>query len=112
MEAAGSTRRTRRVATAVAMVAVVLVAGIAGLAAQGATAGGRAGGSVTIGVIEHLTGPSAYYGTGETKAIKAAVAYLNSKGGILGKQINLQVLDDADNPSQSVPLVRKFASDS
>jgi branched-chain amino acid transport system substrate-binding protein len=85
-----------------------------GSSALGATGAARAktSGAVTIGVIEHLTGPSAYYGTGEVKSIKAAVAYLNSTGGILGKQINLQVLDDADNPAQSVPLVRKFASDS
>jgi branched-chain amino acid transport system substrate-binding protein len=71
-----------------------------------------AGGTQTIGVVEHLTGPSAYYGTGEVQAMRAATAYFNSTGGILGKQIQLQVVDDADNPAQSVTVVRKLASDS
>ena len=115
MDALAMTRRarnTRRIGIAVASLVLGIAAAVAGVAAHGATAGDKASGSVTIGVIEHLTGPSAYYGTGETKSIKAAVAYLNAQGGILGKQIKLQVLDDADNPAQSVPLVRKFASDS
>jgi branched-chain amino acid transport system substrate-binding protein len=91
----------------------LMVAAAALLTGSSVQSGNAAGkGTVTIGVIEHLTGPSAYYGTGETKSIKAAVAYLNSRGGILGKTIKLQVLDDADNPAQSVPLVRKFASNS
>lgn len=114
MDALGGTRRartSRRIGIAVASLVVGVAAAVAGFAAHGAAADNKAG-SVTVGVIEHLTGPSAYYGTGETKSIKAAVAYMNSTGGILGKQIKLQVLDDADNPAQSVPLVRKFASNS
>jgi branched-chain amino acid transport system substrate-binding protein len=103
---------TRRAGIVVASLVVGIAAAVTGVAAHGAAAGHKAGESITIGVIEHLTGPSAYYGTGETKSIKAAVAYLNSQGGILGKQIKLEVLDDADNPAQVVPLVRKFASNS
>lgn len=99
--------RPRNLVLALTAVAAVALAGSAIQAGAAPNSG-----TVTIGVIEHLTGPSAYYGTGETKSIKAAVAYLNSKGGILGKKIKLQVLDDADNPAQSVPLVRKFASNS
>ena len=111
-----SGRQVRKIWVLGPLAAAAMAATLAAATSVGAkpsTSSSRhASGSVTIGVIEHLTGPSAYYGTGETKAIKAAIAYINSKGGILGKKIQLQVLDDADNPAQTVPLVRKLASDS
>lgn len=72
----------------------------------------KTSGSVTIGVIEHETGPSAYYGLGEIKAFKSATAYLNTQGGILGKKINLKILDDGDNPALSANDVRTLAGDS
>jgi branched-chain amino acid transport system substrate-binding protein len=64
-----------------------------------------------IGVGEMLTGPSAYYGNAVLQGVQVSLDRLNSHGGVLGQKIELQVLDDASDNTQSVNIVRKFAED-
>lgn len=99
--------RSKRKSSVAIASAAALAAGMFGTT----TANAATGGSVTIGVIEHETGPSAYYGLGEIKAFKAAVSYVNAHGGVLGQTLTLRILDDSDNPSLSVNDVRTLAGD-
>lgn len=82
---------------------------LSGWVSQGAQA--RTGGTVKIGVGEMLTGGSAYYGQAVLKGVQLAVEQLNTKGGILGKHIVLQVQDNASDNAQAVNIVRKYAGD-
>ncbi|MFC7645543.1 ABC transporter substrate-binding protein [Streptosporangium lutulentum] len=49
-------------------------------------------------------------GLQDSEGAKAAVKYLNDNGGLLGKQINLTVLDDKSQPSLAVQLVGQLTS--
>lgn len=104
--------RTLKYGTALLVCLLGLTAWQPGISNSASHSSATSGGTVTIGVVEHLTGPSAYYGTGEVKAMRAATDYFNSQGGILHKKLQLDVVDDADNPAQSVTVVRKLASNS
>lgn len=61
-----------------------------------------AGDKVKIGVLAPLSGPYARIGDHEVWGIKAAVAEINSSGGILGKQIELIIYDDEAKPTSAV----------
>ncbi|VFU09072.1 Amino acid/amide ABC transporter substrate-binding protein, HAAT family [Methylocella tundrae] len=53
--------------------------------------------SVTIGILHSLTGTMAISETGAVEAEKLAVAEINAKGGVLGRQIKLIVEDGASD---------------
>jgi branched-chain amino acid transport system substrate-binding protein len=80
----------------------------------GSNPGGGSGGAggVKIGVAEMLTGSGAFYGNAVLEGIKVAQKELNDKGGILGKQVELQVEDNASDNAQSTSLIKKFGGDS
>lgn len=67
--------------------------------------------TIRIGVGEMLTGPSAYYGNAVLQGVRVALDTLNARGGVLGRKLELQVLDDASDNTQAVNIVRKFAQD-
>jgi len=58
-----------------------------------------------------LTGPQAIVGQGDREAVLALVRYWNNRGGIKGRRIVVDVLDNASNPSQAVQNVQRFVSD-
>lgn len=80
--------------------------------ASGQTPAASTTSEVTIGVIEMLTGDSAFYGNAVLEGIEVAKDEINAAGGILGKQISLKVEDNASDNAQSTTLARTFASDS
>jgi len=113
--------RISRHSTAVAGTAAALTLLAAGCASGGPGGSSSSGGSsapssngstVTVGLIEHETGPSAFYGQTEIKGIKAAAKVINSEGGILGKKITFDIQDDADTPAKSVQAVKQLAANS
>jgi branched-chain amino acid transport system substrate-binding protein len=59
-----------------------------------------------------LTGPTQLVGQSDRQAVEAVVAYWNSRGGVRGRRVVVDVLDNASNPSQAVQNVQKFISDS
>ncbi|MDR1832351.1 MAG: ABC transporter substrate-binding protein [Fusobacteriaceae bacterium] len=61
-----------------------------------------AGGSdeVVIGVTLPMTGDSAYGGQQSTAGMKIAVEEINAAGGILGKKVRLDILDDKRDPTE------------
>jgi branched-chain amino acid transport system substrate-binding protein len=99
-----------RIAAILAGVAVV--ATIAVTAASGATRTdpGVTGTSVTIGGTFPLTGVASLYKT-IPAAEKAYFDYVNdTAGGVNGRKINFEILDDSYDPSKTVPLAQQLVS--
>jgi branched-chain amino acid transport system substrate-binding protein len=78
---------------------------VAGLAASPAQA------QVKIGVAGPLTGSNAAFGTQLKVGADQAVADLNAHGGVLGKQVDEVVVDDACDPKQAVSAANQLVSD-
>jgi branched-chain amino acid transport system substrate-binding protein len=68
-------------------------------------------GTVYLGMDTPLTGAQAIVGQGDREAVLALVRYWNNRGGIRGRRIVVDVLDNASNPSQAVQNVQRFVSD-
>ncbi|WP_425993233.1 ABC transporter substrate-binding protein [Afipia sp. DC4300-2b1] len=77
----------------------LLSAGVAGQAAAQ---------TIKIGVNEPLTGPFAASGTYVVNGAKIAADEINSKGGILGKKIELVVEDNKSNPTEAAAVAEKL----
>ena len=67
--------------------------------------------AIYFGMDAPLTGPTQLVGQSDRQAVEAVVAYWNSRGGIKGRRVVVDVLDNASNPSQAVQNVQKFISD-
>jgi ABC-type branched-subunit amino acid transport system substrate-binding protein len=77
----------------------------------GATDVGVTATSITLGNVSTLTGPVPGIFQGAVIGTQAAVAYLNSQGGINGRQFKLDVRDDqfdtGQNRAQTIDLIGK-----
>ena len=73
-----------------------------------ASASAYAEDTVKIGVIQPLTGSVAYNGTTDVNGIKLALAEINAKGGVLGKQIELVIEDGQCKPANTVNAAEKL----
>jgi ABC-type branched-subunit amino acid transport system substrate-binding protein len=92
-----------------ALVAAVAVAGAAVGAAAGAHRAdpGITKTSIKIGGTFPLTGVASLYKT--IPAAEAAYyAYVNAHGGVNGRKIDFSILDDAYDPSKTVPLAQQL----
>ena len=67
--------------------------------------------AIYFGMDAPLTGPTQLVGQSDRQTVEAVVAYWNSRGGIKGRRVVVEVLDNASNPSQAVQNVQKFISD-
>jgi branched-chain amino acid transport system substrate-binding protein len=94
------------------LAAAVTAACSAVLVLAGFTAGPKQAGTVYLGMDTSLTGQRAIVGQGDREAVLALVRYWNNRGGIRGRRIVVDVLDNASNPSQAVQNVQRFVSDS
>jgi len=92
-----------------AFAVVIAVAAVAVSAASGAhkTDPGITSTSITIGGTFPLTGVASLYKT-IPAAEKAYFDYTNANGGVNGRKINFDILDDAYNPAQTVPLTQQL----
>lgn len=63
---------------------------------------------LVVGAVYPLTGPVAYDGETKLNGAKLAVEEVNAKGGVLGRQLKLDVQDGACNPAQSVSAAEKL----
>ncbi len=78
-------------------------------ASSGGAAAPKAGDNVfRIGVITSLTGANAAFGQAHKNGYAIALNDLNAKGGVLGKQIELDYYDDQSKPDQAVQGVSKL----
>ena len=63
-----------------------------------------------LNAIFAVTGPAAFIGGPAAQAFKAIEGYVNSTGGIHGRPIHMNVLDDQTNPQVAVQLVNGLAA--
>ncbi|HEY2373113.1 MAG TPA: ABC transporter substrate-binding protein [Gaiellaceae bacterium] len=99
-------RRARFLTLSVGAAIIATVAVSAATGARQATPGITAT-SVKIGGTFPLTGVAALYKT-IPAAENAYYSYVNDHGGVNGRKINFEILDDGYDPSKTVPLVQKM----
>ncbi len=66
------------------------------------------GNKIRIGVVTSLTGSNAAFGQAHKNGYAIALDELNSKGGLLGKTVELDYYDDQSRPDQAVQGVSKL----
>ncbi len=111
MKVVGS-RRTRRLRALTAviastMAAILLAACSSSGSGSSSTTGGTGSGAITLGELGPLTGARADIGAAMVQGAKLALGVINSGGGVLGHQVNLDPQDDASDPADAVPAVDK-----
>ncbi|MBV1797420.1 branched-chain amino acid ABC transporter substrate-binding protein [Siccirubricoccus sp. G192] len=78
--------------------------------ALAATAGARAqGGPIRIATAGPMTGQYAAFGAQMRAGAEQAVTDLNGRGGVMGRQLALEVADDACDPRQAVSVANQLA---
>lgn len=76
-----------------------------------AAGGGSMGGTVMLGAALSLSQAAKPYGDSQSNAIKLAVEEINANGGINGKNLTVDIQDDASDPKQAGSVYQKFISD-
>jgi len=71
----------------------------------------QAADTIKIGTAGPMTGQYATFGEQMKNGAEMAVIDINASGGVLGKQIELVIEDDACDPKQAVAVANKAASD-
>lgn len=66
------------------------------------------GGTIKLGAVLPLTGANATIGEDQQRGIDLAVADINEKGGVLGKDIEVVVEDSAGTPEGAIDAARKL----
>ncbi|RLC67397.1 MAG: branched-chain amino acid ABC transporter substrate-binding protein [Chloroflexi bacterium] len=69
---------------------------------------GQEKGTIKIGLEAPLTGDYAYEGQGFEKAVRLLVDQTNEAGGLLGRQVELIVEDDAGDPTQAALVAQRL----
>ena len=83
-----------------AAIAVLAVAALG--VATGVSAKTTAAAPIKIGISLSLSGDFSDPGKAVKRGYDLWAAYVNSHGGILGRQVQLKIVDDASNPNQAV----------
>jgi branched-chain amino acid transport system substrate-binding protein len=86
------------------LAAAALVVSVSGC---GSTAAG-AGDKFVIGYTATLTGEFASYGLQMRQGVDLAVDEINAKGGINGKQVSIESVDDVGKPANGPVVAQKF----
>jgi branched-chain amino acid transport system substrate-binding protein len=64
--------------------------------------------TVTVGVTLPLSGPAALWGTGAAYGLNAWVKYINDKGGIHGRKLEVLLRDDGYNPVRALANLKEM----
>ncbi len=96
--------------SAYASAVAVLACSLAFTGCRGGTdrTGEGSGSKIRIGVITSLTGSTAAFGQAHKNGYAIALDELNSRGGLLGKTVELDYYDDQSRPDQAVQGVSKL----
>ena len=82
--------------------------GSSGSSSPGSTSAAAAtGGTVSIGVIGPMTGPAAEIGNLMSGACYAAALDINKAGGVIGRKVSCDLVDDTGDPADAVPNVTR-----
>jgi branched-chain amino acid transport system substrate-binding protein len=67
--------------------------------------------TIRLGCTAPLTGPLAAFGIGVQHGTKAAMMEINAKGGVQGRELQFELMDDAYTAPNSVENVKKLLAD-
>lgn len=98
--------KRKRFGRVVALAAVVALASLTMLACSG----GSSGKTIKIALQAPITGDYAYEGQMAKQSVEVAAELINKAGGVLGKQIEIVVVDDGSNPKDSALAAQKAVS--
>ena len=73
-------------------------------------AGAGAGKTIKIALQAPITGDYAYEGQMAKQSVEIAASLINKAGGVLGKQVEIVVVDDGSNPKDSALAAQKAVS--
>src|SRR6202521_3865427 len=99
-------RNGPRLAAAAAVLVTLVACGGSGTPAP-QTDVGITSNSILLGNTIDQTGPAKLYGT-IANAENAYFTYINSQGGVNGRQIQFKILNDEYNPAKTVPLTKQL----
>src|SRR5450830_924244 len=86
---------------------VIMVVSVAGCGQKGTSGSGE----IKIGVATPVTGPAPLQGERSKQGLQIAVDEINAKGGLLGKKVVLEVVDDQGTVPGALLAVAKLVSD-
>lgn len=100
------------VASAAAVMALSLAGCSGGSMDDSSSSSAKASGdSITIGTVTTNSGTAAAYGEAEVKGFELAVSEINAKGGINGKKVKLESMDDKGDATEASNAYNKLAGD-
>ena len=104
---------TKFVAASAAAVMALSLAGCSGGSMDDSSSSGAkaSGDSITIGTVTTNSGTAAAYGEAEVKGFELAVSEINAKGGINGKKVKLESMDDKGDAAEASNAYNKLAGD-
>ena len=104
---------TKFVAASAAAVMALSLAGCSGGSMDDSSSSGAkaSGDSITIGTVTTNSGTAAAYGEAEAKGFELAVSEINAKGGINGKKVKLESMDDKGDATEASNAYNKLAGD-
>ena len=104
---------TKSVAASAAAVLAVSLAGCSGgsMDDSSSSSAKASGDSITIGTVTTNSGTAAAYGEAEVKGFELAVSEINAKGGINGKKVKLESMDDKGDATEASNAYNKLAGD-
>src|SRR4030088_2011679 len=77
---------------------------------SGSTPKGQGGQPILVGASVSLSGDFAADGTAAKQGYELWADYVNGHGGLLGRQVKLDLLDDASDPQQAITVYQKLAT--
>lgn len=104
---------TKFVAASAAAVMALSLAGCSGGSVDDSSSSSAkaSGDSITIGTVTTNSGTAAAYGEAEVKGFELAVSEINAKGGINGKKVKLESMDDKGDATEASNAYNKLAGD-
>ena len=104
---------TKFVAASAAAVMALSLAGCSGgsMDDSSSSSAKASGDSITIGTVTTNSGTAAAYGEAEVKGFELAVSEINAKGGINGKKVKLESMDDKCDATEASNAYNKLAGD-
>src|SRR5438105_912275 len=88
-----------------------LLAAAAAMLVSGTLVGGGAQAQeITIATVGPMTGQYASFGEQMRRGAEMAVRDINAAGGVLGRQLRLEIGDDACDPRQAVAVANQMVS--
>lgn len=104
---------TKFVAASAAAVMALSLAGCSGgsMDDSSSSSAKASGDSITIGTVTTNSGTAAAYGEAEVKGFELAVSEINDKGGINGKKVKLESMDDKGDATEASNAYNKLAGD-